>query len=238
MPGSPVLSVVLVVGGILLVAWLQRVVLRVALRKRWLAAMEKVDPQAAAAAREPMRRAIGTWRAGPRTRFPKDPRDLSTHVLVPPFGDGRPGWHLTAPGPARPPQAELGPDGSRQDAALPITPSIYLLVVGFGRIGSSYDGYVRPAARQRAIDSLRELGPGQRQLGEIERVATGAGEGWRVTRLVGRTVVADTHIDRGEWAYVVGVVSQDGQDARALELANAILDTFAWIDTPSSVPEA
>ena len=41
---------------------------------------------------------------------------------------------------------------------------------------------------------------------------------------------ADTHIDRDGWAYVVGAIAPPSRHTDVARVADAMLDTWCWVD--------
>ena len=166
-----------------------------------------------------------------RERAPKDPLARTHHVVVPPFGDGRPGESFWTAGPARRSPFEPARDGFRQDVSVLLAPGVHMLVQCRGRVGAAVEGQVVLPAHERAQATLDHAGDeGTLPVpGPVDRVTNPGGEWWRVT-LAYRTgyMLTDTHTDHEGWGFVVGVLST-GNHPRAVELVDHVLATWRWL---------
>lgn len=163
---------------------------------------------------------------GPRP--PKDPTDRSVRTVVLPHGDGRPGEAFWGPAPARL-GTEFATDGTRQDAVLELDHGVHMLVVCLGRIGSLKGDGVVLDAPARAERARRTIEAPVVSSGPVDQVPMRAGRGWRTTfAFPGGTMLTDTHVDHEGWAFAIGVLSRSGH-GRAVELLDAILETWQWL---------
>lgn len=222
--GQIALAVVLIVA----VTWVSRVVWR----ERVLRMAVREQPENA----EYLRRTVRSFRLMPAPRVPHDPHDRSHHVVVPPYGDGRPGEEFWAPSPGQFLGAPVGPDGSRQDAVVVVGPRMHMVVVCLGRVGArSGDGVVLPAA-ERVEVARASVRPPDVLSGPVDQVPTAAGLGWRATVVFGGgRMLTDTHLDRDGWGFVVGALSESGH-ATAVEAVDGILSTWRWLPDGEPVP--
>lgn len=169
------------------------------------------------------------------TAGPADPYLLTTPVVVQPLGDGRPGWSVMAPGPSHRPPGPPNPDGSRNDAIIPLERDTQMLVVCLGRVGAvarARDGTtwsIEPA-EERARNFHGAPPATFEAVGPVDAAPTALGLGWRVTVTAGsRRLLTDTHLDKDGWAFVVGVLSMRWH-ARAVDALDAILATWCWLE--------
>lgn len=207
-------------GLLLLSIWLGRVMWREDLIRR----LAKEHPEEVRVSKKAMR-SVPLLRTLP---VPADPYALTHRVVVAPVGDGRPGEAFWAPGPHRAP-GPLAADGSRTDATVVLAEGVHLLVVCFGRIGSTWGGRTVERAAERVEGARAGYTPAQTALGPVDRLETAAGTGWRTTYTFGvGQALTDTHVDHAGWAFAIGVLSQSWH-ARAVDAADRILATWRWI---------
>lgn len=225
-----VLSNSLMIAGVLVLIWAAR---RLAERQLYLRQAYTMYPGSRREIRRQVRHAFGPALER-RRRYPVDPAGLRERLAVPPEVDGRPGFEVAVPGP----QCRLGPPDpfGIRTATVRLRGGALVLVMSLGAVGSIQHGEPILDAARRAEAVRGQAPPGWTCLGPVERVETGAGTGWRLTALVGggRQMFADTHVDRGGWAYVIGVVAPPAQHAEVARLADAMLATWRWIDVPPS----
>ena len=167
---------------------------------------------------------------GWRRRYPIDPNGLRERMTVPPETDGRPGYEVAVPGPGCR-IGPLDPYGNR-DATVPLKGGAVIIIKSLGAVGAVPGGEATLDAAGRA-DEMRAQAPASWiWLGPAEQVETGAGTGWRITATLegARTMFADTHIDRDGWAYVVGAIAPPSRHADVARVADAMLDTWCWVD--------
>ena len=230
-PVPPLLDLLVTLGiwaaVILALAWLRLVWWR----ERMIRKVARAHPESA----DQLRRAA---RSVPLLRMrpmpaPADAYARTHRVVVAPLGDGRPGESFLAPGPDVG-GGDLGPDGSRQDARVVLAERTHLLVVCLGRVGQRTGEHeVRPAAERVHLVREHYVAP-QAPIGPVDRVDSALGVGWRTTcTFGGAATLTDTHVDRGGWAFVVGVLSHSWH-ARAVEAADGILATWQWLDDESA----
>lgn len=203
---------------------------RLRMRARMTEAMSRRQPHQRDEIAALMRRSIPlVGRIGLATGAPpSDPYTMTTTVVVPPLGDGRPGERFESPGPNVSPDSPLG--WGRQDAQVVLGAGARLLVVCLGRVGRIGPGHVLGPAQLRCDAARRGLDGGRRTIGPVLAIRTPAGPAWRHTLTVGASkTVTDTHVDRGGWAFVIGVVA-DASDPHLLGVADAVLATWAWVD--------
>lgn len=107
-----------------------------------------------------------------------------------------------------------------------------MIVVCLGRIGARWDDHVVLPAAGRVERQRAALEAPAVVSGPVDRVPTGAGQGWRTTIAYpdGR-MLTDTHVDRDGWAFVIGVLSRSWH-TRAVEALDSILATWEWIPDP------
>lgn len=176
------------------------------------------------------RRSAGTGAEGSRA---DDGDGLWSLTTVAPEPDGRPGFEVAVPGQPRWPGI-FRPDGTRADVTVQVERDATIVVKSLGRVGRSTDDGPILDAEHRPDAVRSQSPPSWTYLGEPARVETGAGTGWRTTLVVGALVmVADTHIDRDGWAWVVGVSAPPWLHADVALVADAMLGSWHWIDPPT-----
>jgi hypothetical protein len=204
--------------------WLSRVLWREHMLRR-------VAPTVPPEQRAALRRAVRRTPLLRRRSAPADPYALAVPVTVPPE-DGRPGWMVLAPGPARPPGVADAIHG-RMDATVPLERGTFMLVYRVGRVGAVLDGFeVLPAQARVELARERTEAP-RRVLGPVDLVPTALGDGWRTTSVFEHTGkgLTDTHVDHDGWAYIVGVLSSS-HHARAVDVLDRVLATWRWLPLP------
>lgn len=158
--------------------------------------------------------------------YPTDPYQLGVPVEVLPFGDGRPGERLRLPcRPARR-QGVLGPDGSRTDVEVQVSPDLWFAVVCLGRVGWVHRDDVLTAAPVRVVPRPGPVVWEQ----PVREVMTPIGPAWRRTAVLPTgSRLTDIHLDHDGWAYVIGVrhapLRLDAERFR-----DTVLSTWTWIE--------
>ena len=195
-------------------------------RERMLRTVSAQHPEGAAEYRKAARAVPLLFRRV--SKVPADPYARTHRVVVPPWGDGRPGEAFWAPGPGIP-QNALGPDGSRQDALVTLGPGVHMIVVCFGRIGALQGADAIGTAAERVERARTLYDEGRTALGPVDRMDLAMGTGWRTTCVFASgTALTDMHVDHDGWAFVVGVLSRS-MHARAVEALDGILATWTWL---------
>ncbi len=216
-------ALVLVAGWFAMYLWRERMLRTV---------LKELPPEQHAAVR-------AAARSAPLLRLrrdaPKDGAPLTTPVVVPPFGDGRPGEAFLAPGPPAGAPGALDELRGRQDVRVALRQGTWLLVVCCGPVGARSGDHVVLPAHERVLASREDLRPGKTFVGPVDEVPMALGTGWRSTISYGRSMLTDTHVDHEGWGFIVGVLSRSWH-AGAVELADRVLATWRWLPAQPERP--
>lgn len=234
--GTPVVAALVVLVAVL-VAAAARPAGRLWLRRTMTALLTREQPHRRAEAAQFARRAVPLWRPPlGTTDLPADPFALTVPVVVPPWGDGRPGESFLAPRTPIVGTDELSVDGSRIDAQLPLAAGARFAVVCLGRVGALRYGRVLRPAQDRVGLRRGALPSGLWAAGAVTVVDCPAGTGWRQTFASERRTTIDTHLDHGGFAYVVGVSARDRPELAGV--VDGVLATWRWLDDPAAAAAA
>ena len=154
-------------------------------------------------------------------------QDRPAHVVrVPPGPDGRPGEVVRARS-RSPYVGRMGPDGTRSDFAVLLTPSATLLAVCFGRVedkGGPFEHATEAGRRRDLGDGMScVVDPSWTQLGGWDLVTY-------VMRFRSGTLLREHRFERDGWLFGAGVLSEERDAQTADRLGREVLESWEWLD--------